>query len=204
MKKLSKKIKIIIIIGLFVFAIALAVLKFANIIDETVFMIFFFICIMGSSTLISSLFNEYFQKKLYAKKKGSTYKYDNLYFEKPSIVEELNFGIVEIYFEKDIIYNLNIVNDSNLFFAKEKENMKSKIDMSKYKKSIEFYIFKDESEISKKILFNYQGKDFFIASFIINEENKTMYHIDDVMPNEDFKPYYDKMLELLKLEEITD
>lgn len=201
-KNLSNKKIILISIGLLLLMGGVVVLYAFRLIQETFFIIVLFILLMIFSTLTSQLWQRHFQKKLDDKKKGKKHTFiGDIQFKKPLKNLKANFGTVDLYLEEKTLYTLITVNDSELFFSEDQQQVKYNIDRKKYDKLIQFYIFdvKDSSLFRKISILNYQSKKFYVGSFIVDKEEKTIYQTDNVKPNEDYQNIYDNFFKLLDL-----
>ena len=108
---------------------------------------------------------------------------------------------LDLYLEDKALYSLIKVNDVELFFSEDQQQIKFNIDKKKYDKLIQFYIFdtKDESLFRKISILNYQSKTFYVGSFIVNEISKTIYQTDNVKPNDEYQNLYNHFLELINV-----
>ena len=180
------------------------ILYIYKVINQTVFTILLFISLISFSTFSSSLTSQALQKKLLKKRHGETYKVNGEILLNGDIKEfQLNYGLVQLFFEDRVVYNLTIVENPELFFSDEQEALKYKIDQNKYKKAIQLFVFEPSSEqIYRKIhIMNYQAKNFYVASYIYNREQSTLVHTDSVKPSEEFLPLFEKFIKKLPIEE---
>ena len=201
-KSLTNKKIILISVGLLLLMAVVVVLYAFSLINETFFLIGMFVLLMVFSSLTSQLWQRHFQKKMDNKKKGKTYTFNNeLSFTKPLKTLKANFGTVDLYLEDKALYSLIKVNDVELFFSEDQQQIKFNIDKKKYDKLIQFYIFdtKDESLFRKISILNYQSKTFYVGSFIVNEISKTIYQTDNVKPNDEYQNLYNHFLELINV-----
>ena len=205
--KLSNK-KILLISGLLILLMVGVVLLFTfNVITETVFTIIFFILIILFTSLTSTLIQRRIQKRMEDKKKGKMYSYSSeLAFDKPLKSLKANYGNVDLYLENKTLYVLITVNDAQIFFSEEQQQVKYNVDTKKYDNLIQFYIFdnKDYEYFRKISIVNYQADKFYVGSFIKDEENKTIYQSDNVKRNELYESIYNKFLKLINVNEDQD
>ena len=199
---LSKKKIILISIGLVLLMGLVTVLYIYNIVNDTVFTVVLFILLITFSTFTSTLFQRHLTKKMLDKKKGT-----NLTITRPiSFINPLkqikaNYGEVQIYLENKVLYSLVLVNNTEIFFSEEQQQVKYNVDKKKYDKMIQFYLFDvKEYDLFRKIsILNYQSKNFYVGSFIVDNTNKVAYQTDKVLPNKEYKEVYDKFISLLGL-----
>ena len=200
-KGLSKK-KIILISGLLlVLMVGIVVLYAFKLIDDTIFFIGMFLLVMAFSTLTSELWQRHFQKKLDDKKKGKVYTFsDELKFANTFKKIKSNFGTIELFIENKTLYTLVMIENAEEFFASEQQ-VKYNVDKKKDDKLIQFYVFdqKDYALFRKISILNYQAKNFYVASFIANTLEKTIYQTDKVEPNEEYKGIYQNFLKLINV-----
>lgn len=207
MKKLSNKI-VLIISGVILLLLVGVILLFAfQIINQTAFIVATFIGLIAFSSATSLLMNRYFQKKLTLKKIGKTYEFEGeLNLDVFAKKQDINYGSVNVYFEKKTIYYVTVVKDIKAFFSDVQESINLKIDYKKYDKAIEFYIFEpnDFDEFRKVCMINYQAKNFYVASYVLDKEKHSLLHSENLEPNDEFSPYVERMLELLNVKEKID
>lgn len=184
-------------------AAGVIVLYFYKLFNETVFVILLFVILITFSTLSSTLMQRSLTKKMENKRKGKPYYYQNeeIILDKPLKEFKANYGKIELYLEDRVLYSLIKVTDANVFFSDSQQEIKYNVGEKKYDKAVQFYLFyTNESNLFRKIsVFNYQAKNFYIASFIVDEKIKSLYQTDNVKPNEDFQKNYDRFIELLKV-----
>lgn len=174
-----------------------------SIINQTIFTIVLFILIMIFTTSTSAIMQRKMLKKMELKKRGKTY-----YFDKDLMLEntlkdfKLNYGTVSLYLEDKVLYSLITVTDSNTFFSEQQQKAEYKI-KQKYDHSVQFFIFiNPDSNLTTKIsIFNYQAKNFYVGSFIVDTNNNCLYQADNVKPNEEYQNLYNRFIELLNLKE---
>ncbi len=201
-KGLSNKKIILISIILLLLMAGVVVLYSYKLLNETFFLIIMFVLLMSFSTLTSQLWQRHFEKKLAEKKKGKIYTFNSsVYLKNTTKSLKSNFGTVDLYLENKTLYTLITVNDSEAFFSEESQQVKYNIDRKKYDRLIQFYLFdvKDISLLRKISILNYQSKNFYVGSFIVDNINKTIYQTDDVKPSEEYQNLYDNFLKLLDL-----
>lgn len=201
--KLSNK-TIWILLGVdLILAIGVIVLYFYKLFNETIFVILLFVILITFSTLSSTLMQRSLTKKMENKRKGKPYYYQNeeIILDKPLKEFKANYGKIELYLEDRVLYSLIKVTDANVFFSDSQQEIKYNVGEKKYDRAVQFYLFyTNESNLFRKIsVFNYQAKNFYIASFIVDEKIKSLYQTDNVKPNEDFQKNYDRFIELLKV-----
>ncbi len=200
-KSLSNKKIVLISILLLVLMAGMVVLYAYSLVNETIFIVIMFILLMTFSTFTSQLWQRHFQKKLDDKKKGKVYTYTNeLKFENPLKHLKANYGTIDLYIENKTLYTLITINNAEEFFATEKQ-VKYNVDKKKYDKLIQFYVFdeKDNYLFRKISILNYQAKNFYVGSFIVNKMEKTIYQTDKVAPNEEYSDIYQNFLKLLNI-----
>ena len=200
--KLTTKKTILFSIILFILMAGVVVLYIFRLINELVFTISLFILIMLFSSLTSSIIHKRVQKRLENKKKGKPYTVINpVEFNNPLKRIKTNYGKVDLYLEDKVFYSLIIVRDSDAFFSENQQQIKFNIDQKKYDKLIQFYIFgeKDINLFRKISIINYQAKNFYVGSFILDDTNKVFYQTDYIEPNEDYKEIYDNFIKLLNI-----
>lgn len=200
LNNLSNKKIILLILADFILAIGVILLYAFELIPEVVFIIGLFILLMIFSTFTSALMQRRLLKKMNNKKKGTAHSYQNqLEINNPLKELKLNYGTVSLYLEDKVLYSLITVKDSVIFFSDNQQEAKYNIDSKKYNKAIQFYIFdtKDDKLFRKISIFNYQAKNFYVASFIDDKENKLFYQTDNVKPNDDYQKAYQRFIELL-------
>ena len=49
-------------------------------------------------------------------------------------------------------------------------------------------------------ILNYQAKNFYVGSFILDDINKEIYQTDYIEPNDEYKGLYENFIKLLSLE----
>ena len=205
--KLSNK-RILLISGLLILLMVGVVLLFAfNIITETVFTIIFFLLIITFTSLTSLLIQRRIQKRMEDKKKGKLHYYtSDIEFNKPLKRLKANYGNVDLYLENKTLYVLVTVNDTQIFFSEEQQQIKYNVDTKKYDNLIQFYIFdsKDYEYFRKISIVNYQADKFYVGSFIKDEETKTIYQSDNVKRNELYETIYNNFLNLININEDQD
>lgn len=174
-----------------------------NCINQTVFTIVLFILIMIFTTATSAIMQRKMLAKMEMKKRGKTHYYDKEILLENTIKDfKLNYGTVSLYLEDKVLYSLIIVTDSNTFFSEQQQKAEYKI-KQKYDKSVQFYMFiNPNSNLTTKIsIFNYQAKNFYVGSFIVDNFNKCLFQSDNVKPNEEYQVLYDRFIELLNLKD---
>ena len=200
LSKFSNK-KLILFLGIDLLLSAIViVLYFFKLIPEVVFIVALFILLMFFSTVSSVLMQRRLLKRMNDKKKGIDITFnEKLEFKNPVKELKLNYGKVELYLENKILYSLIKVEDSNTFFSDDADKATYNIDSKKYNKTIQFYFFSSpEDNLYRKIsIFNYQAKNFYVASFIVDYENKVFYQTDKVDPNEEYIEAYNNFLKLI-------
>jgi hypothetical protein len=157
---------------------------------------------MVFSTISSALMQRKLLKKMNNKKRGQNINFSNeLEFKNPLKEFKLNYGKVELYLENKVLYSLIKVEDPVIFFSDEQQKQTYNIDSKKYNKAIQFYVFDtlDDNLFRKISIFNYQAKNFYVASFIIDYNEKVFYQTDNVKPNEEYKDLYDNFIKLITL-----
>ena len=141
------------------------------------------------------------------KKKSKIYYYSSeLAFNKPLKTIKANYGNVDLYLENKILYVLVTVNDAQIFFSEDQQQVKYNVDTKKYDNLIQFYIFdvKDYEYFRKISIVNYQADKFYVGSFIKDDSNKTIYQSDNVKRNELYEPIYNNFLKLINVNEDQD
>ena len=200
LNKYSNKQIVLLLILDFILGAGVITLYLFKLIPEVVFIIGLFILLMIFSTFSSALMQRKLLKKMNEKKKGMPIKYSNE-LEIPNPLKEfkLNYGKVELYLEDKVLYSLIKVDDPIIFFSEEQQKQTYNIDSKKYNKAVQFYIFDtaDDNLFRKISIFNYQAKNFYVGSFIIDKYEKVFYQTDKVEPNEEYKKFYDKFVKLI-------
>ena len=179
------------------------VLYIFKLINETVFTIGLFILLMISSTFTSTLIQRRVQKRIENKKKGILYTVlHEVEFNNPLKRIKTNYGKVDLFLEDKCLYSLITVRDVEAFFSEDQQQVKFNVDQKKYDKLVQFYIFnvKDSSLFRKISILNYQAKNFYVGSFILDDINKEIYQTDYIEPNEEYKGLYENFIKLLSLE----
>ena len=182
--------------------IGVIILYIYRLLPETAFTIIFFLLIIVFSSLTSTLVNRRIEKKMYDKKKSEVYSVTgDLEFSRSLKTLKANFGTIDLYLENKVLYVLIKVNDADIFFSEEQQQVKYNVDKNKYDKLIQFYIFdeKDYNYFRKISIVNYQSKNFYVGSFIYDELDKTIYQSDNVARNDEYKEIYDNFFELLNI-----
>ena len=182
--------------------VGVIILYVYKLLPETVFTITFFLLVIVFSSLTSTLVNRRIEKKMYDKKKSAVYSVTgDLEFSRSLKSLKANFGTIDLYLENKVLYVLIKVNDADVFFSEEQQQVKYNVDKNKYDKLIQFYIFdeKDYNYFRKISIVNYQSNNFYVGSFIFNEINKTIYQSDNVARNDEYKVIYDNFFELLNI-----
>ena len=200
-KSLSNKKIILISILLLLLMVGVVVLYAFNLLNEPIFLVLMFVLLMTFSTFTSQLWQRHFQKKLDNKRKGKVYTYsEDLKFENPLKHLKANYGTIDLYLEDKTLYTLISIDNAEEFFATEKQ-VKYNVDKKKYDKLTQFYVFdeKDNHLFRKIIILNYQAKNFYVGSFIVNKMEKTIYQTDKVAPNEEYNDIYQNFLKLLNV-----
>jgi hypothetical protein len=200
-KSLSNKKIILISILLLLLMAGVVVLYAFNLLNEPIFLVIMFVLLMTFSTFTSQLWQRHFQKKLDNKRKGKVYTYSQeLELENPLKHLKANYGTIDLYLEDKTLYTLISIDNAEEFFATEKQ-VKYNVDKKKYDKLIQFYVFdeKDNHLFRKIIILNYQAKNFYVGSFIVNKMEKTIYQTDKVAPNEEYNDIYQNFLKLLNV-----
>ena len=200
--KLTTK-KILIYCGiLLLIMLGVIVLYVYNLLPETAFTIIFFLLIITFSSLTSTIINRRIEKKMTDKKKSEIYSVaGELEFDKSLKSLKANYGTADLYLENKALYVLIKINDAEVFFSEEQQQLKYNVDKNKYDKLIQFYIFneKDYNYFRKISVINYQSKNFYVGSFIFNDINKTIYQSDNVERNEEYKAIYENFLKLINV-----
>lgn len=200
-KSLSNKKIILISILLLLLMVGVVVLYAFNLLNEPIFLVLMFVLLMTFSTFTSQLWQRHFQKKLDNKRKGKVYTYSQeLELKNPLKHLKANYGTIDLYLEDKTLYTLISIDNAEEFFATEKQ-VKYNVDKKKYDKLIQFYVFdeKDNHLFRKIIILNYQAKNFYVGSFIVNKMEKTIYQTDKVAPNEEYNDIYQNFLKLLNV-----
>ena len=200
-KSLSNKKIILISILLLLLTVGVVVLYAFNLLNEPIFLVLMFVLLMTFSTFTSQLWQRHFQKKLDNKRKGKVYTYsEELEFENTLKHLKANYGTIDLYLEDKTLYTLISIDNAEEFFTTEKQ-VKYNVDKKKYDKLIQFYVFdeKDNHLFRKIIILNYQAKNFYVGSFIVNKMEKTIYQTDKVAPNEEYNDIYQNFLKLLNV-----
>ena len=200
LNKYTNKQLVLFLILDFLLGISVLVLYIFRLIPEVVFIVGLFILLMIFSTFSSALMQRKLLKKMNNKKKGQKITFTNkLEFENPYKEFKLNYGKVELYLENKVLYSLIKVEDPIIFFSDEQQKATYNIDSKKYNKAIQFYIFDtlDDNLFRKISIFNYQAKNFYVASFIVDYNEKVFYQTDNVKPNEEYKVVYDNFIKLI-------
>ncbi len=200
-KSLSNKKIVLISILLLLLMAGVVVLYAFNLLNEPIFLVLMFVLLMTFSTFTSQLWQRHFQKKLDNKRKGKVYTYsEELEFENTLKHLKANYGTIDLYLEDKTLYTLISIDNAEEFFATEKQ-VKYNVDKKKYDKLIQFYVFdeKDNHLFRKIIILNYQAKNFYVGSFIVNKMEKTIYQTDKVAPNEEYNDIYQNFLKLLNV-----
>lgn len=200
-KSLSNKKIILISILLLLLMVGVVVLYAFNLLNEPIFLVLMFVLLMTFSTFTSQLWQRHFQKKLDNKRKGKVYTYtQELELKNPLKHLKANYGTIDLYLEDKTLYTLISIDNAEEFFATEKQ-VKYNVDKKKYDKLIQFYVFdeKDNHLFRKIIILNYQAKNFYVGSFIVNKMEKTIYQTDKVVPNEEYNDIYQNFLKLLNV-----
>ena len=94
------------------------------------------------------------------------------------------------------------MDDSNVPLNRDK--LYKLINVKKYDKAIQFYLFDDSNmSLYRKItILNYQAEKFYVASFIVNNENKSLYQTDNVARNEVYEAVYEEFLNLIGIKKM--
>ena len=203
-EKLTNKKIILLSLGLVLLMALVTLLYVYKIVNETIFTIVIFLLLITFSTFTSTLFQRHLTKKMDEKKKGKKYTITkSLAFDIPFKELKANFGSVSLYLENKVLYSLVKVDDPDLFFSEEQQQVKYNIDKKKYNKMIQFYLFdvKDYNLFKKISIINYQSKNFYVGSFIVDNDNKIIYQSDAVPTNDEYKEVYNNFLKLLGLDQ---
>lgn len=206
LQNFTTKKKLILLGLVFVLMAGVVTLYVFNLIPEMVFTIGLFILIMIFSMITSSMVQKRIQKRLENKKKGKPYTFiTDVEFHSTTKTIKANYGTIELYLENKVLYTLVKVDDVDVFFSNEQQ-IKFGIDQKKYNKLIQFYVFQDKDiALFKKIsILNYQAKNFYIGSFIIDKVNHQFYQTDKVKPNEEYEKLFNYFIELLNLKETAN
>lgn len=202
-KNLTTKKKLIISGVIFLLMAGVVTLYVFELINDTLFTIGLFILLMIFTTITSSIIQNRMQKRLENKKKGKPYTFSDS-FKLKNITKQIktDYGTIDLYLENRVLYSLIMINDGEAFFNSQHQ-VKFDIDQKKYNKLIQFYVFdkKDENLFRKISIINYQAKNFYVGSFIIDNLNNTIYQTDKVIPNEEYKKVFDNFIKLLELEQ---
>ena len=175
LEKLSKKKIILISVGLILLMGLTTVLYIYKFLNETVFTIVLFLLLITFSTFTSTLFQRHLNKKMEDKKKGEKLKITRpISFINPLKQLKANFGEVQLYLKDKVLYSLILVNDTNVFFSEDQQQVKYNIDKKKYDKMIQFYLFdiKDYNSFRKISILNYQSKILIIRKMMIAQLKK--------------------------------
>ena len=202
LNKYSNKQLLLFLVLDFLLGCSVLILYIFKLIPEVVFIVGLFILLMVFSTISSALMQRKLLKKMNNKKRGQNINFSNeLEFKNPLKEFKLNYGKVELYLENKVLYSLIKVEDPVIFFSDEQQKQTYNIDSKKYNKAIQFYIFDtlDDNLFRKISIFNYQAKNFYVASFIIDYNEKVFYQTDNVKPNEEYKDLYDNFIKLITL-----
>lgn len=201
-KSSSKKVILYFLASLLLIG-GVIVLYIFKLINETVFTIGLFILLMISSTFTSTLIQRRVQKRIENKKKGILYTVlHEVEFNNPLKRIKTNYGKVDLFLEDKCLYSLITVRDVEAFFSEDQQQVKFNVDQKKYDKLVQFYIFnvKDSSLFRKISILNYQAKNFYVGSFILDDINKEIYQTDYIEPNDEYKGLYENFIKLLSLE----
>lgn len=202
-KNLTTKKKLIISGVIFLLMAGVVTLYVFELINDTLFTIGLFILLMIFTTITSSIIQNRMQKRLENKKKGKPYTFSDS-FKLKNITKQIktDYGTIDLYLENRVLYSLIMINEGESFFDSQHQ-VKFDIDQKKYNKLIQFYVFdkKDENLFRKISIINYQAKNFYVGSFIIDNLNNTIYQTDKVIPNEEYKKVFDNFIKLLELEQ---
>lgn len=202
LNKYSNKQLLLFLVLDFLLGCSVLILYIFKLIPEVVFIVGLFILLMVFSTISSALMQRKLLKKMNNKKRGQNINFSTeLEFKNPLKEFKLNYGKVELYLENKVLYSLIKVEDPVIFFSDEQQKQTYNIDSKKYNKAIQFYIFDtlDDNLFRKISIFNYQAKNFYVASFIIDYNEKVFYQTDNVKPNEEYKDLYDNFIKLITL-----
>lgn len=200
LQKYTNKQLILFLILDFLLGGLVLVLYIFRLIPEVVFIVGLFILLMIFSTFSSALMQRRIVKKMNNKKRGQDINFsNNLEFKNPLKELKLNYGKVELYLDNKVLYSLIKVDDPYLFFSEDSQKTTYNIDSKKYNKAVQFYIFDtlDENLYRKISIFNYQAKNFYVASFIVDYNKKIIYQTDNVKPNEEYQNLYDNFINLI-------
>lgn len=203
--KLSNKVVYLILGGLALISAGVVFLYIYKIINETLFTIFLFICLMCFSMLTSLLMQRGMLKKMDKKRRSQLYTFnEEIKFNKPLKTAKVNYGNAEYYLENKTLYSLFHIKDGALFFSEEQEAVKFKVDPKKYDKAIQFYMFdKSNIDLYRKIsILNYQAEKFYVASFIVDFENKNLYQTDEVKRTEIYEKVFEDFLNLIGIKKM--
>lgn len=201
-KSSSKKVILYFLASLLLIG-GVIVLYIFKLINETVFTIGLFVLLMISSTFTSTLIQRRVQKRIENKKKGILYTVlHEVEFNNPLKRIKTNYGKVDLFLEDKCLYSLITVRDVEAFFSEDQQQVKFNVDQKKYDKLVQFYIFnvKDSSLFRKISILNYQAKNFYVGSFILDDINKEIYQTDYIEPNDEYKGLYENFIKLLSLE----
>ena len=200
LNKYSNKQLLLFLILDFLLGCLVLVLYIFKLIPEVVFIVGLFILLMIFSTFSSALMQRKLIKKMNNKKRGQNINFvDKLEFKNPLKELKLNYGKVELYLENKVLYSLIKVDDPVIFFSDEQQKATYNVDSKKYNKAIQFYIFDtlDDNLFRKISIFNYQAKNFYVASFIVDYEEKVFFQTDKVEPNNDYKEIYNNFINII-------
>ena len=119
--------------------VGVIILYIYRLLPETAFTIIFFLLIIVFSSLTSTLVNRRIEKKMYDKKKSEVYSVtSDLEFSRSLKTLKANFGTIDLYLENKVLYVLIKVNDADVFFSEEQQQVKYNVDKNKYDKLIQF------------------------------------------------------------------
>lgn len=201
-KNIKMRYLLLISILAFIIGVGIVILYLYQLISQPLFLVSLFITLLAFSSSTSAIFNRLIMKRINKKKKSAKYKVTTGKIELEDSEEiKTNYGKVYLRAISKTMYSLYIVDDVDLFFSDEASNLENKINTKKISRSIQFYVFDAnlDAYLNKISVFNYQAKNFYIASFLYNEKEQSLKQADNVLPNQEFEEYVSKMKQMMYL-----
>lgn len=186
----------------FLLGAGVVILYINKLITQALFMIGLFILLLIFSSCTSAIFNRLIMKRINKKKKTRKFKVTtNTIDILDAEIIETNYGKVYLRNISKTMYSLTVVDKPEIFFSDEASNLKSRVESKKFSRSIQFYVFDSSlyDYYNKISVFNYQAKNFYIASFLYDKNNQILKQADNVLPNEEFSEYVEKFHKMMGL-----
>lgn len=213
MRNLSKKITLILI---FVFLIlGILFIYLTTKVDENLSKVFLVITIIDFILLTFSIqslgFKSFKPKKINYPQKDykSQFEYnqlDNVLIKNGFQRDERIYGNSYLYINDKTAIKVTLIDDFNSYFNNEnnRDNGANK-SLEKCNKFVGLEIFKevDEVNLDKIPLFTIQGKNVYFTA-LLYQDNKLFKCLNYELPQEDFIDAYNKVFEILKMDEEDD